>query len=591
MLTELMVTNFAIIHQLRLGFAPGFTVLTGETGAGKSIIIDALSLALGGRASEEMIRSEAGAARVEAVFSLDHVPESFQRVLEEHGIECEDSTLILSREIVRGGRSITRINARAVPLRVLEQVGEWLVDIHGQSEHLSLKNTRTHIDYLDRFADLWDERAVVASKVKQVAEVRRELESLLRDERELARRVDLLTFQIEEISAAGLRPGEDENLKKERQRLANAEKLAQFAEDAYNSLRAGDDDRESALDRLGETQHTLAQLIKIDAALAVPAQQLEDAVAALEDVAATLRDYREAVEFNPARLAEVEDRLETIHNLKRKYGDSIEAVNAFGARAATDLDAITHSAERIAALRESEGRLLQELARLASALSAERKAAAQTMAAGIERELADLRMIRAKFVVDFQRHEDAQGVPLDGRRYAVNATGVDRVEFLVSANPGEPPKPLAKVASGGETARLMLALKSVLSAADQVPTLVFDEIDVGIGGRVGAVVGRKLWNLTLRQAQDAANDGAASAPAHQVVCITHLPQIAAFGDTHYRVDKDIEGDHTTTALRRLDGDERVGELAQMLGAVGEAGEQSAAEILRAAEQEKQDTQP
>ncbi len=576
MLAELNISNFAIIHELRLDFAPGFNVLTGETGAGKSIIVDALSLVLGERASEEMVRSDASVARVEAIFSLDDPPESLLQFLQESGIECDDGTLILSREVVRGGRSTPRINSRAVPLHVLEQVGEWLVDIHGQSEHLSLKQTRTHVDYLDRFANLWELRARVAAKAQQIAEVRRELESLMRDERELARRVDLLTFQVEEISTAQLRVGEEETLKQERVRLANAEKLAQHADEAFNVLREGDDDRASALDLLGDLKHALAQLAKLDPSLNVLQQQVDDAVATLDDLASTLRDYRENVEFNPVRLSQVEDRLQLIFNLKRKYGDSIESILAFGERAAAELDTITHSGERIAELREREARLLQELAKLVSELSAKRKAAAQTLAAGIERELEDLRMARAKFVVDFQRQEDAQGVPLEGKRYAFNATGSDRVEFLVSANPGEPPKPLAKVASGGETARLMLALKSVLSAADEVPTLIFDEIDVGIGGRVGAIVGRKLWNLTTGNTRH----------SHQVICITHLPQIAAFGDAHYRVDKVIANERATTAVHVVQGEERVEELAQMLGAVGEAGEQSAAEILRAAEREK-----
>jgi DNA repair protein RecN (Recombination protein N) len=304
-------------------------------------------------------------------------------------------------------------------------------------------------------------------------------------------------------------------------------------------------------------------------------------LAGIDDAAATLRDYRENVEFNPVRLAELEDRLTLIFNLKRKYGDSVESVIAFGERAAKDLDAITHSAERIAALRETEEKHLREFGKLGSELSAKRHVAADKLAAGIERELDDLRMARAKFAVDFQRQEDPAGAPLDGKRYAFNATGVDRIEFLVSANPGEPPKPLAKVASGGETSRLMLALKTVLSNADEVPTLIFDEIDVGIGGRVGNVVGGKLSRLT-----GGGRGRARPRVPHQVICITHLPQIAAYADAHYRVDKVLARNHTSTAVRLLEGAERVDELAQMLGAVGEAGTQSAAEILEAAQHEK-----
>ena len=582
MLTELSISNFAIIDNLRLSFASGFNVLTGETGAGKSIIIDALSTVLGERASEEMVRAGTAAARVEAIFTLDtRMPEAFAQALAEHGVESEEETLILSREIVRGGRSVSRINSRAVPARVVEQIGEWLVDIHGQSEHLSLKNVRTHVDYLDRFANAWELRGRVAAKVKQIGEVRREVESLVRDEREQARRVDLLSFQIEEISAARLRAGEEEELKQERTRLANAEKLAQHAEDALTALRSGDEDSASALDLLGDVKHSLAQLAKLDPSLLELQGQVDDAIGVLDDLASTLRDYRDEVEFNPVRLAQVEDRLQLVYNLKRKYGDSIETILQFGERAAAELDAITHSSERIEELRKREEKLLAELARLASELTSKRQAAAAKLSSAIERELNDLRMVRAKFEVDFQRQEDPEGVPLDGKRYAFNTTGVDRIEFLVSANPGEPPKPLVKVASGGETARLMLALKSVLSAADEVPTLIFDEIDVGIGGRVGVVVGRKLWNLTCASRQNGSRHN-----VHQVLCITHLPQIAAFGDAHYRVDKIVAREHTSTAVRALEGQERVGELAQMLGAVGEAGTQSAAEILHAAESEK-----
>ena len=612
MLSELTITNFAIIDQLRLAFAPGFNALTGETGAGKSIIIDALSLALGGKASDELVRADAPSARVEAVFALDADNEALQALLDEYGIEHEDGALIVSRELVRGGRASTRINARAVPLRALQQIGEALVDIHGQSEHLSLKNVRTHIDYLDRFADAWDLRARVAEKVAQLNETRRELDTLLRDERELARRADLLKFQVEEINAAQLKPGEEESLKLERQRLANAERLTQHAAETYAALHGDDAEAASALDALGEAQRALTQLSKLDASQNALLQQLNDAIASLNDVTDTLRDYRETIEFNPKRLAEVEERAELIFKLKRKYGDAIENIIAFGKRAAQELDAITHSGERIETLRKQEEKALRELAKLVGELSTQRKAAATQLASGIERELDDLRMARAKFVVDFQMPEDENGVPLHGKRYAFNATGVDRVEFLVSANPGEPPKPLAKVASGGETARLMLALKSVLAVADEVPTLIFDEIDVGIGGRVGAVVGRKLWALTYggkkvnermrRRGNEGLSKpepvgkleevkgnqkGARAAPcAHQVICITHLPQIAAYGDAHYRVDKVTTTKRTTTAVRALNDEERVSELAQMLGAMGEAGEQSAAEILRAAEKDK-----
>jgi len=312
----------------------------------------------------------------------------------------------------------------------------------------------------------------------------------------------------------------------------------------------------------------LSNLEKIDSSLGELRRQAESLSYAVDDLARAMRGYRDEIEYNPARQQEVEERLELIAQLRRKYGDSIEEILAFGERAARDLEQITHSEERIEQLGAEEERLLQQVGDLAVDLSVKRQEAAGRLAAAIERELNELRMAEARFVVQLERTEDERGASADGARYAFDATGIDQVEFLISPNPGEPPRPLAKIASGGETSRLMLALKSTLSAADATPTLIFDEIDVGIGGRVGEIVGRKLWGLT-------ANGN----PEHQVMCVTHLPQIAAFADTHFQISKVVEGSRTVTRARRLADDERIEEITQMLGSPTAVTRQKAGEML------------
>ncbi|MCS7283833.1 MAG: DNA repair protein RecN [Anaerolineae bacterium] len=596
MLSELHIRDFAIIDELHLSFAPGFTVLTGETGAGKSIIIDAVSLVLGGRADPTMVRAGADRALVEAVFRLE-LPrrEAIRPILEREGLEGDEpDLLVLSREVRAEGRSICRINGRAVTLSLLREVAEGLVDIHGQSEHLSLLRVREHVFLLDRFAGLEPLRARVADLVGRIRAVRRERAALEQDEKERARRIDLLQYQITEIEAANLRPGEEEELAEERVRLANAEHLALLLAEALRALDEGGTEGAAATDLLGRAVRALEGLARIDGALAPRLQEAEELLYRLQDLADSLRDYRRRVEYNPRRLAEVEERLDHIRRLKRKYGATIAEVLEYARRAAEELETITHSEERIAELAAQEEQLLAELAHAALELSARRREAARRLAAGIERELQDLRMAGARFGVDFRWEEDPEGIPLtpdllaqyglEGPellpgRVAFDATGIDRVEFLVSPNPGEPLKPLAKIASGGETSRLMLALKAVLSRVDETPTLIFDEIDQGIGGRVGATVGEKLWRLSV-----AGPDGSL---AHQVLCVTHLPQLAGFGDRHLRVEKVVADGRTVTRVTVLEGPARVEELAQMLGASGESAYRSAEEILEEARGRKQ----
>jgi DNA repair protein RecN (Recombination protein N) len=580
MLSELTIRDFAIIDHLHLEFTPGFSVLTGETGAGKSIIIDAVSLLLGGRGEPDLIRAGAGQAVIEGVFSLDDETTSkLQPLLERDGLEGDDPhELVLGREIRREGRNVCRVNGRAVSLKVLGGIGEWLVDIHGQTEHLSLMRAYEHVDFLDRFGGLWPLREQVGALVRQLRSVRKELTDLRRDERELVRRVDLLRYQVNEIESARLRPGEEQELSQERVRLANAEQLAQLAEEAYLALYEGEDDRSSAIDLVQGAARAVAGLARLDASSAGLLAALSSISDQLDDLARTLRDYRDHVEFSPERLEQVEERLALIRSLERKYGDGVEEVVAFGTRACRELDAIEHSGERIAELEADEERLLHAIGRSGAELSTGRRAASETLAAGIEAQLDELSMARARFGTDIAWRDDPQGAYVEGRRVAFDATGLDRVEFLIAPNVGEGLKPLVRIASGGETSRLMLALKTVLALADRTPTLIFDEIDAGIGGRVGAVVGQKLWALT-------AGDGQAAHP-HQVLCVTHLPQLASYGDQHLQISKGIVGDRTVTEAHLLEGEAREEEIAAMLGAITDRTHASAREMLASSEEDK-----
>jgi DNA repair protein RecN (Recombination protein N) len=587
-LVELTIRDFAIIDRLHLHFGPGFNVLTGETGAGKSIIVDAVSLLLGGRGDVDFVRSGAARAVIEGIFVLDRDTQSItDPLLERDGLEGDDpETVILAREIRREGRNVCRVNGRAVSLRVLREIGQNLVDIHGQTEHLSLMRVREHVDLLDRYAELWPFRDQLAALVRQLRQVRRELADLRRDERELARRVDLLQYQVNEIEAAHLDVGEEQDLGQERTRLANAEQLRALADEAYHTLFDGSEEQTSAVDLLQASVRALAGLARLDPSTASLGDATETVGYQLEDLAESLRAYRDRIEFNPQRLNQVEERLALIRSLQRKYGDSIEDVLTYAERARGQLETIEHSEERIAELETEEERLLHEVGQVGSLLSAQRREASKRLAAGIEAELEQLSMARARFGVDLSWRDDPEGAYADGpdpdgareRRVAFDLTGLDRVEFLVAPNVGEPLKPLVRIASGGETSRLMLALKTVLAQADRTPTLIFDEIDAGIGGRIGAVVGQKLWGLTVGDGDKIRN--------HQVLCVTHLPQLASYGDLHVHVVKGIVDQRTVTSVHALDGEDRERELAGMLGVFSEQTRASAREMLAASQADK-----
>jgi DNA repair protein RecN (Recombination protein N) len=599
MLNELRIRNFAIIDDLHLTFGPGLNILTGETGAGKSIIIDALGLLLGDRAAAEWVRAGSELAEIEATFHIDPTSEpgaDLHQLLEAQGLDDPDNAawLLLSREVRLNGRNVCRVNGRAVSVQVLGELTTQLIDVHGQGEHLNLLRPKTHIHLLDRYAGLLPLRKGVAALVSQLRGVRSELQRLRQDARTMAQRIDLLSFQAEEIANAALRIGEDVELESERRRLGNAEALLKLAQTAEAILSEGEGELPSAIDLVSEAVGKLERLARIDPDMNQSAIDGQSLLEELSDLARSIKHYADSLEFNPERLQEVEERLELISNLKRKYGDTLEQIIAFGAQAQRELDELGNWEVKTAELEKQEEALLRKIGQVGNDLSARRKTAGEAMARQIEIELGDLRMTRARFGVSVEQAKVADGAYLpDGRRVSFDATGVDHVEFMVSANPGEPLKPLAKVASGGETARLMLALKSVLTHADATPTLIFDEIDQGIGGRVGAIVGQKLWRLTGQATNPAQANGASAVP-HQVLCITHLPQLAAFGDQHFTVNKrvlTIQGEERTrTVVATLDEAARVEELMQMLGAHSEAGRKSVEEMMREVTAVKQEQQ-
>lgn len=575
MLSELRIQNFAIIDRIELTLSPRFNVITGETGAGKSIIIDAVDLLLGSRADVDFVRAGADKALIEGAFKLTpDLRDELRPLLEGQQIELDPpDELLLTRELRSNGRSACRINGTATSLQFFREIGDQLVDIHGQSEHFSLLNPKAHLFLLDRYADLTHSRRSMTALVKQVQEVRSQIDALMQDEAALARRVDMLQYQIDEIRGTAPQVGEEEAMREERTRLANAEQLSTLTREVQRALAESDDsDQSAAFDLLSQAAALLAKLARIDPTFEEARTLAESLSEQADDLAHTVRAYRERIEYSPSRLNEVEERMDALARLKRKYGGTIEAVLEFEAKAQHELDTITHSEERLAELREQEDKLLHQIGEAAAKLSAARQKAGNTLGRQIENELQELRMGGARFEVSTTQTDDPTGCYVGERRLAFDVTGIDHVEFFLSANPGEPLRPMAKVASGGETARIMLSLKGVLSRADQTPTLIFDEIDQGIGGRVGLTVGRKLWEL---------------ADNHQVLCVTHLAQLAGFGDTHFKVSKRQTSDRTLTTILPLTEAERIDEIAEMLGSKSESARQNAHEILELAAQVKQ----
>lgn len=587
MLFELNIRNFAVIEYLRVTFGPGFNVITGETGAGKSVILEALSLLLGGRADPGVVRAGEERACVEGIFE---VPEGAVATLSELlEIDVAVEGLILAREVAAGGRSVCRVNGKAVPLRRLSDAGNLMVDVHGQSEHLSLLRPRTQLDLLDRYAGLTELRKEYAGSFRALSRVRTELAEVQKGESEALHRCDLLRFQVNEITAARLEPGEERSLRAERSVLVNAQRIRELVGGAEAALDGDAGGAPGALEKVYAASKMLSSAAGLDPAMEGSSAAAESAALQLEELVRDLRRYLEGVEFDPQRVSEVEARLDLLASLNRKYGGDGPAVAGYLEEATEELARLENRGTDAARLRADLERVRLEAARIARELAAGRRAAAQSLAAAVEEQLAQLGLDQARLAVRFARTGgEPEGLdlgpeetpaacliakeyhePLDAEvgPYKADRTGVDSVEFVVSTNPGEPLRSLAAVASGGETSRLMLAMKVVLSAADQIPTLVFDEVDAGIGGRVGEAVGKRLRLLGMH---------------HQVIAVTHLPQIAAEGDVHLAVRKVMTGGRTATELSNVVAGDRLDELTQMLGSDTPATRQKAAELLGAA---------
>ncbi len=540
MLAELRIVNFALIEQLSLQFQSGFTVLTGETGAGKSLLIDAIALLVGGRASTDQIRSGEDEAHLEAAFHLPDTHPLLRRLKLQDIIGQNESELILKRVLSRSGRHRVYVNGSLCPLRVLEELGGTLVDIHGQHEQQSLLATAKQLDALDGFGRLDELRRTYEKSYQGWKELHRQLDALQRDLLDRTRREDLVRFQVQEIEQASLLPDEEERLRGERQRLVHAHRLKELAHEAHDELQA---DEQAVLSKLGRIGRTLAELAQIDPAMGDCEQAARESAIPLKELAGRLRDYAERLEADPDRQVAVEDRLDLIQRLKKKYGGSVEAVIDTGRRAQEELQLLGNHHERTAELTARLDDETSRLHRLAQQLSKKRIDAAKQMTKLVGAELAALKMEQAIFQVLVTIDESTEGLGPAGR---------DRVEFLLSSNPGEPPKPLGRVASGGELSRIMLALKTVLAEMDQVPVLVFDEIDTGVGGAVAAAMGTRLRKL---------------GSFHQVFCITHLPQVASQAEHHLLVEKGVDSQRTSTSVRTLKGMGQEEEIARMLGGV------------------------
>ncbi len=565
MINRLQIENFAIIHHLELQLESGLVILTGETGAGKSIILDAIQVLLGGAVQPVMVRTGATKARLEAVISFDTNQEDLHEILVREDLEEDPGVITLEREIRLEGRSNARINGHSVSQSILREVGSFLIDIHGQSEHLSLLNSRSHIHLLDRYARNLEQLSGYQTVFHQLTNIRKEIRELETLEKESHSKADLIAFQLNEISTAKLTLNEDDELETERNRLANAENLSNLVNDALVLLEESPAELPSISDQLGQVSRILHNLSRIDPSQDSLDIEINNVIDQLTDTTHALRIYSEEIENNPKRLLEIEERLVLINLLKKKYGGSIESTLTFARNISETMEKFSSASEQIEELRAREKTVKPLLSEKALELSQNRKDAARSLSTAIELELKDLQMAGARFETRMQTIPDSNGIPDEnGIPQQFDQYGIDQVEFMIAPNPGEGLKPLAQIASGGETSRLMLALKNVLSYADPVPTLIFDEIDQGIGGRVGMVVGHKLWQLARN---------------HQVFCVTHLPQLAAFGDTHFHVSKEVVDGRTNTRVTLLNDGHRKQELAQMLGTVSENTLKSAQDLL------------
>lgn len=557
MLTELRIANFTLIERLHLQFQPGFTVFTGETGAGKSLLIEAIGLLVGGRASIDQIRTGEEESQLEASFHLPLAHPLRQRLCSQDLIDSADQELIIRRVLSRSGRHRAYLNGNLCPLRVIEELGGTLVDIHGQHEQQSLLAAARQLDAVDGFGGIQPLRARYGTAYQEWRDLAAQLEVIQQEGRNRDRLEDLLRFQLQEIEQAGVSPDEEESLQGERQRLIHAHRLRELAESAYADIQA---DEEGVLVKLGRVGRLLGELTHTDPAMGENEAQSREAAVLLKDLAAKLRAYADHMEADPERLSKVEDRLDIIQKLKKKYGGSVEAFLATGVRLREELQAVETHESRVAELSRHLAAAKDRLAEFAKQLTRKRREASKRMALLVAAELAALKMEQTVFDIHASTEEGTEGFGLTGR---------DRVDFVISSNVGEPHRPLSRIASGGELSRIMLALKTVLAETDHVPVLVFDEIDTGVGGAVAAAMGTRLKKL---------------GSFHQVFCVTHLPQVASQADHHWLVEKGQDSRRTTTSVKLLNGIGREGEIARMLGGeiVTKKVRETAAELIAGA---------
>ena len=549
MLRLLHIENIAVIEQAEIAFDRGFNVLTGETGAGKSIVIDAISAILGERTYRDVIRTGADRAFVSAVF--DGVPDL--PWFAENRVEYDPSELLVQREVYADGKNVCRVNGRPVTVAILKKLGGQLVNIHGQHDSQQLFDETKHLSYLDLFARNEAERTAYAACYERVLSLRREQERLTLDEGEKLRRVEALQYQLEEIGRAALQPGEDEQLANRRKLLQNAEKLSEALAAAAMAL-SGGEDASGAVDLVGEADHALARIARYDEGLAALGDRLSNLQYELEDVAGELRDHLDQMAYSGEELEQIESRLDVIHRLKRKYGGSVEEILQYAEKAQRELDEITFSEERLAQLEKELAAVTAEAKAAGLLLRATRQTAARAMETRLSQELAALDMPRAQFLCQLEETD-------------LTPDGLDSLRFLMTANVGEALKPLSKVASGGELARIMLAIKNVLAEQDRVGTLIFDEVDAGVSGRAAQKVAEKLRAVSKNK---------------QVLCVTHLPQIAAAADVHLLIAKTEREGRTYTQVTALDRPGRTREIARIIGGaeITETTLRSAGEMLQ-----------
>lgn len=564
MLQELAIHDFAIIEQLSVDFSTGMTVLTGETGAGKSIIIDAVGILVGGRGSADFIRTGTKKATVEGMFSIP-AGALTQNLLQHYGVGSDDDqdTVVLQRELFTSGRNVCRINGHLVNTSTLKAVGETLVDIHGQNEHQELMHPEKHLSLLDQYAadQIKPLLAAYQQRYADWKDLAGRVKERVANEREWAQRLDMLQYQAKEINDAHLQPTEEDDLTSERDRLNHFQQIQDALQTGYGVLN-GDDDEAGVIDRLAEAMAALQNIAHLDADYENMAESLGNAYYALQDVGSDLSHQMDGLEYDPARLEQVEDRLATITQLEHKYGATVPDVIAFGQKVNDELDEMNDTQGSSDELKVKLAKAQTEALAAAKKLSATRVAAAKQLSKDIHQQLADLYMAKAVFDVHFTVHEDQLG-----------PTGIDSVEFYIQTNPGEKLRPLARTASGGELSRIMLALKTIFSQADGVTSIIFDEVDTGVSGRVAQAIAEKISRISRHS---------------QVLCITHLPQVAAMADHQVHIAKTVKSGRTMTRLTPLTGTGRVEELARMLAgtAITKLTKEHAQELLRLAIQDK-----